>query len=181
MRSLVDFLAFQALWFACVLGAARGREWLGPLCVLAWCAWHLSRSPRRLREARALLVVVLLGTLADSLIARAGWLGYAGTPIAGCLAPAWIAALWAAFGTTFTTSFAWVARDLRLAALLGALAAPLSYWAGERLGALEVGTPRRVSLACVGVVWACVLPLAIRAHARYASTCRTSSARSERS
>jgi Protein of unknown function (DUF2878) len=166
VRPLLDFLAFQALWFACVLGAACGAEWLGPAGVLAWCAFHLARSPRRMREARALLAVTLLGTLADTLISQAGWLHYAGTPLAGCLAPAWIAALWAAFATTFDTTFAWVARDLRLAALLGALAAPLSYWAGERLGALEVGTPRSFSLVCVGAVWAAALPLAIRAYRR---------------
>jgi len=166
VRSLFDFLAFQALWFVCVLGAARGHEWAGPLCVLGWCAFCLARSTRRGPEARALLVVVLLGTLADSLIARAGWLRYAGTSLAGCLAPAWIAALWAAFATTFQTSFAWVTKDLRLASLLGAFAAPLSYWAGERLGALEIGSPRILSLACVGAVWALALPLAIRVYRR---------------
>jgi hypothetical protein len=164
MRSLADFAAFQACWFACVLGAARGAEWLGPACVLAWCAVHLARSAQRKREARALCAVALLGTLADTLILQAGWLHYAGTPLAGFLAPAWIAALWAAFATTFGTSFAWVAKDLRLAALLGALAAPLSYWAGERLGALAVGTPRALALACVGALWAAALPLAIRAY-----------------
>jgi hypothetical protein len=170
VRSLLDFLAFQALWFACVLGAARGHEWAGPVCVLGWCAFCLARSPRRGQEARALIAVTLLGMLADTLISQAGWLRYEGTPLAGCLAPAWIAALWAAFATTFGTSFAWVAKDLRLAALLGALAAPLSYWAGERLGALALGTPRVLSLACVGAVWALALPLAIRVTRRYAST-----------
>ena len=166
MKALLDFLAFQALWFACVLGVARGHEWAGPMCVLGWCAWHVARSPRRLREARALIEVTLLGTLADTLISRAGWLHYAGTPIAGFLAPLWIAALWAAFASTFDTTFAWVAKDLRLAALLGALAAPLSYLGGERLGALEVGTPRLLSLACVGALWALALPLAVRVYRR---------------
>ncbi|MBK7643054.1 MAG: DUF2878 family protein [Planctomycetes bacterium] len=131
------------------------------LCVLAWCAWHVRRSPRRGHAARALAGVALLGTLADTLLLQAGWIEYRGTPLAGVFAPAWIAALWAAFATSFESTFAWVARDLRLAALLGALASPASYWAGERLGALDLGTPRALALSGIASVWAAALPLAI--------------------
>jgi hypothetical protein len=31
MRLLVNFVAFQLGWFACVLGAAQGLPWLGPV------------------------------------------------------------------------------------------------------------------------------------------------------
>ena len=34
MRIALAFVAFQAGWFACVLGAARGAGWVG-LCVVA--------------------------------------------------------------------------------------------------------------------------------------------------
>lgn len=160
MRALVDFVALQAVWFACVLGAARGAPLLGPLVALGWCAWHVLRSRSRARELRLLAAVTLLGTLCDSLLALSGRVHYR-DELAGLLAPPWISALWAAFATSFETSFAWAGRDLRLAALLGLVCAPFSYWAGERLGALEFGEPRALSLAALGLAWAVALPLAL--------------------
>ena len=43
---VVNFVAFQVGWFACVLGAARGWPLLGPLVALAILAPMAWTSPR---------------------------------------------------------------------------------------------------------------------------------------
>ena len=43
-RTLINFAAFQAGWFACVAGAAHGLPWLGPLLVLPVAGWHLANA-----------------------------------------------------------------------------------------------------------------------------------------
>ncbi len=56
MRLLLNFAAFQIGWFACVLGAANGFPWLGPVVVAAVVAGqsptqapHWSSPPLGLR------------------------------------------------------------------------------------------------------------------------------------
>ncbi len=56
-RTLVNFVAFQAGWFACVLSAANGRPWLGVLVVGLIVALHL-RTARRAQSRTAAARVV---------------------------------------------------------------------------------------------------------------------------
>lgn len=127
MRSLVQFVAFQALWFAAVLGAARGQAWLGLLALVPYLALH------RLAlgvDARGLLRAILLGLAGaalDGLLAALGLLAYPGTDGAWALpVPPWIVSLWIAFALLPSASLAWLAPRPGLALLLGALGGPLS-------------------------------------------------------
>lgn len=169
MSKLVNFLGFQACWFACVLGAARGREWLGPLTVLLWSAWCVRLAARPMREALALLAVGGLGALVGAVELGSGWLEFRGRAAAPGLAPAWILALWVAFATTFESSLQWVTRKPWLLVVFSLVGAPLSYLGGERLGALTVLEPRSHALARIGVLWAFALPLAAWFHRRTAA------------
>lgn len=166
MSALANFVGFQLCWFACVLGAARGAEWLGPLVVLAWCALHLARHADPAREALALIAVGALGLLVDTLQVHEGWIDHRGTPLAGVLAPAWILALWVAFATTYRSSLAWVTRRSWLSALFGAIGAPFSYWAGVRMGAVQFGEPLWSSIAGIALAWGVALPATVALHAR---------------
>jgi len=77
------------------------------------------------------------------------------------VAPAWMAMLWASFATTLRHGLGWMRGRWTLAAALGAASGPLAFWAGERLGALELGgTPALLALA---VEWGAALPLLLRA------------------
>lgn len=169
MSKLVNFIGFQICWFACVLGAARGLEWLGPLAVLLWSAWCVRSAPKRVREALALLAVGGLGTLVGALELGLGWLEFRGRAVAPGLAPAWILALWIAFASTFASSLQWVTRRHALFVAFALFGAPLSYLGGERLGSLTVLAPRSTSLASVGALWALALPLAAWIYRRVAA------------
>ena len=45
-RNLINFVAFQLAWFACVLGGAHDRVTAGTLAVVAVVALHLAMAPR---------------------------------------------------------------------------------------------------------------------------------------
>jgi hypothetical protein len=158
MARLLNYLALQAGWFACVLGAAHGRAWLGPLAVALLVALHLTRHPRRRRELLVVLCVAPLGTLVDSAQQALGWLRYAGEPLLGLLAPAWIAALWVLFPITFHSSLGWLRGRPLLTALFGAVGGPLGYLGGEQLGALEILPARWASLGGLALAWGLALP-----------------------
>ena len=160
MNNLVNFLAFQAGWFATVLGAANGMPWLGPVVVLAVVALHLRTSRRPAAEARLVAFAILLGLVADSVLLATGWIAYPNGNWLPGLAPYWIVMLWALFATTLNVSMRWLHGRYLLAAVFGAVGGPLSYLAGARLGAMsfvEIG-PAVVALA---VGWGVIMPVLV--------------------
>lgn len=163
-RSLATFVALQIGWFACVLGGARGAPWLGPAVVAVLVGAHLAASDAPRHELAAVAAVALLGTAADSLQSRLGLLVFAGATggPAGWLAPPWIAALWAHFATALRGPLAALDRRPLAAAGLGAIAAPPSYLAGARLGAVTLHPEVWPSVAAIALEWAILLPLALR-------------------
>ena len=92
---LINFVAFQAAWFAAVLGAAHHLPARGTACVAATLAWHLAVSARPAQEARLIVFVTLIGFLIESAIASQGHVRYPSGQPDPHLAPYWMVALWA--------------------------------------------------------------------------------------
>lgn len=161
-------ILFQVGWFACVLGAARGAPWtwIGLATVGAIAAWHVARARKPAAELRLLLLALLVGAVFETLLARTGWLRIEeGIWIAG-IAPVWMAALWANFATTLNVSLRPLRDRLGLAALLGAIGAPLAYFGGSRLGAMEL-IEAMPALLAIGVGWLLLAPLLFMAARRF--------------
>ena len=72
MRVIVNFVGFQIGWFACVLGAAYGKPWVGPLVVLFLFLVHLALSGEKPREVALALAAAVIGFAFDSLLIAAG-------------------------------------------------------------------------------------------------------------
>ncbi|MGM0562913.1 MAG: DUF2878 domain-containing protein [Pseudomonadota bacterium] len=136
MAKVLNFLAFQGVWAACVLTAARGHIWLGLLSALAFALVTLSVSHYRRADLSLMALAVVLGGSLDTLWSWIGWMDYAASPW-GHLAPPWILGLWFAFAMTLNHSLAWLRFRPAALAALAAMACPLSYYAGHRLGAVE--------------------------------------------
>jgi hypothetical protein len=155
---LVNFIAFEIGWFGCVLGAARHQAALGlAITVLILLGSVILARRAWARQLLLLAVVALIGFVWDSALSMAGLVVYPGSVFGHMLAPAWIVALWALFAMTLDVSLRWLQGRTVLAIVLGAIAAPLSYYGGVRLGALTL--PRiGVALWAEGVGWGTMLP-----------------------
>lgn len=164
-RTLINFAAFQLGWFSCVLGAANGLPWLGLLVASLIVALHVRTAGQPSDELRLLTLCVVIGLVFDSLLVSSGWVQYPEGTLFPGIAPYWILAMWALFSTTLNHSMGWLKSSLVLASLLGAVFGPLSYLAGERLGAIEL-LDRRSSMAALAVIWAVVMPALVRAATR---------------
>ena len=157
-RLVVNFMAFQLGWFACIRGAASDMPAAGATIAALVVGVHLFCAVRPLEEFKLVVVAVMAGAVFDSLLLATGLLQFhSGTFIPG-LAPYWILALWALFATTLNVSLAWLRGRWLLAAVLGAIAGPLSYWAGAKLGAVMF-VQTVPAIAAMAVEWAIAMPL----------------------
>jgi Protein of unknown function (DUF2878) len=155
---VANFIVFQAAWFAAVLGAAHHIALWGTVCVAAAVGWHLGVSARPAQEARLVAIVCAIGFAIETAVVWQGHVRYpSGQPIAQ-LAPYWLVALWGLFAIALNVTLRWLKRRPWLAALLGAVAGPASFWSGVRLGGAQFIEPRPalITLACT---WAVAMPL----------------------
>jgi len=155
---LVNFLAFQFAWFACVASAAAGIPSLGTAVCAGAVMLHLTMASRKRAESVLLSIAVCTGLLFESLLAASGWVRYMDGAWLPGLAPYWIVALWAVFATTLNVSLRWMHGRYRLAALLGAVCGPLSYLAGARLGGMTFIEPLP-ALIMLALGWGVIMPL----------------------
>ena len=157
---LVNAAVFQIGWLCCVLAGANHLPWLGTLTALLIVSWHVSRAPRPRSELLLILSAGVIGAIWDSLLVYAGWLQYpSGTLIEGT-APHWIVAMWLLFATTLNVSLKWLRQRPFLAAALGLLAGPAAYYAGYRLGGVQI--PEFISaMTALALGWAVFMPVLI--------------------
>ena len=155
--------AFQAVWWACVLGAAWGSSLPGSIAALLFLAGTLARSSQRKAELRLVFSAGILGFALDSLIASSGMIAFAApAPIwPEHLAPPWIVALWACFATLTPRSLARLQGKPLLAAALGALAGPLTYVSAAKLGAAEFLVPDWQAAGVVAAEYALAMPIVL--------------------
>ena len=139
---LLNIIAFQIGWFACVLGGAHGWPWLGVLATAVVIALHLYRAARPRMEAMLIVLSGLLGFVADSLLTGLGLLRFPSGQFHPQFAPYWMVAMWMLFATTFNVSLRWLKPRLGLAALLGMIAGPLAYYGGAKLGGVAFASIR---------------------------------------
>lgn len=155
---LINVVSFQIGWFASVLGAGSGIPWLGPLIVPVLLVVHLSIAPDRRAVLRTVLLVALIGCFVDSTLGYAGLLQFHDGIFHAWICPPWLVGLWCIFATTLQYSLGWLVGRWRLAGLLGGIVGPVSYLAGQQLGALRLGEPILVTVAVIAIIWVAMLP-----------------------
>ena len=167
IRTLVNVVTVNTGWFACVMGAAAGYYWLGPVTILVFFLIHLALVKPRRPEIILAGIMLATGFAADTLLAVASAI----EPVRSTLYPGpwstpWMVALWVNLGTALGTSLRWLEGRTLVSVLLGAVSGPSAYASGAALDATTLGEPRTLSLVLVGVAWAVVLPLAVSLAAR---------------
>ena len=147
LKNLANAGLFQLGWFACVLGG--NSLWL--LLAAGALLVHLLFISPSLAEVRLVVVVCLLGSAVDSLLLNAGVFAFAQP---GVLIPFWLMLLWALLAITLNHCLAWTAKPWWRSVLLGAIGGPLSYYAGQRLGAVQFPLGLWPTLAGLSLLWA---------------------------
>jgi hypothetical protein len=148
---------FQAGWFACVMAGAHGQVWIALSGLAAVLGWHLLRARQPRRELVLTAIVALVGAIYETLLAQTGWMRpTTGEWIPG-MAAYWLVCLWAVFATTLNVSLRWLRARPLVAAAFGAIGGPLAYYAGSRLGALELAVPE-LALTSIAIGWAVLTP-----------------------
>jgi len=111
-------------------------------------------------EVYLLGFAMVIGATWDSLLVALSLLDYTSGTLITNTAPYWIVVMWALFATTINVSLRWLKYKYLIAALLGAVAGPLAYYGGSRLGALEFLNPEW-ALISLAVGWAIFTPLLV--------------------
>ena len=153
-------------WFACVLGAANGYTWLGPVFVAALVAIHLNLIPARRRELATLAAAALFGYAIDSVMVLAGVFDFPVQARVGAPSTVWMVALWVNFAMALNVALHWLQHRYLLAALLGGIGGPVAYFSGTRFGGLLAPAGITVLLGAVAVQWAIATPLVVAGAAR---------------
>ncbi len=155
---LLNFVVFQIGWFACVLGGAYQLPWIGTLLASVIILLHLSRASRPRDELFLILLAIAIGSVWDSFLVWRGWLEYPSGTLIPETAPHWILAMWGIFATTLNLSLRWLKGRWLIALVSGAIAGPLAYYAGARLGGV-VFTDQTTALLALSLGWAILMPM----------------------
>lgn len=148
-RRIVNAVGFQFIWFACVLG--RNSLLLIPIILIIL---HLVFVDRRKQESTVLLCAAAVGVFTDTSLTLLGLYQFNQNDIMLGLIPAWLALLWVGLGATLRHSFDYLFQRPLLFPLACGLLAPISYFGGERLGAVELQWQAPPAYFTMAFAWA---------------------------
>jgi hypothetical protein len=168
MAKFWNFVFFQAGWFACIIGAANEQVLWPVIGTLLYLAIHIWRSENSKSELKLIFKAVIFGVSADTLIANLGFLYFNDAWPSAYLSPIWMWTLWALVASTVSGSLSWLRGKPLLGMVLGAIAGPMSYEAGIRMGAGSWGPNGQLGgLVLLAVVWGVAMPLFFHWHRRH--------------
>jgi hypothetical protein len=159
--AIINALVFQVGWLCCVLAGANHFPWLGTLAALLIVGRHIATASTPQVELLLILTAGVIGAVWDSLLVYAGWLTYPSGILIDGTAPHWIVAMWLLFATTLNVSLRFLKQRLLLAAVLGAIGGPLAYFAGYKLGGVQI-PDFPVAMTALAVGWCVFMPLLMR-------------------
>jgi hypothetical protein len=172
VKNIWNIISVDIGWGACVLGAAWGHHWLGMVVVFLLLIIHIAvieRNKIRIVFMVALITIVT-GFLADTLLIILGTVEPNRWLMPPPFTAIWDLMIWVNFSITLDRALRFLQNKPILAAVLGAIIAPPTYYAAGRLGALQFSEPSYLGLIWVGVIWFFVMPwLALMAKRFYHS------------
>jgi len=157
---IVSFIFFQIAWFAAVIGGAHNLDFVSACPALALFAFHIATNHRRwFSSCATIFAIALLGIVIEFLLLKSGAITYRGSTASASFPPLWILALWLAFATLPDGALSWLSGRTGLQIIFGAIGGPLSYVAGEKLGAAELHASFTYAMVIFAIAWAIATPL----------------------
>jgi hypothetical protein len=152
-RNVLNFLLFQAGWFACVFYPGL----IGAGIVVIFLVLHFVLvSQNRMTELQFIGLGTVVGSILDGIWFRTGILDDGSGQV--MLTPPWLVAIWAIFMTTLSHSLDWISKKAWLAFVLAPFAGPFAYGSASQLGAVQL-PDLLPSLIALGFGWLVVFPL----------------------
>jgi hypothetical protein len=154
---VINFILFQTAWLVTLFSAAYGKPYIGIIFTALWMTYHLFIACKQPKNEMMLLVIVaVLGWLLELSLVMSQLVSYPEQTMIGLLVPLWMVALWVNLTATINFSLSWMNGRYFLAALFAAIAGPLSYFAGERIGAIILHG--YASLIAICLMWFFAMP-----------------------
>ncbi|MGB0920272.1 MAG: DUF2878 domain-containing protein [Alphaproteobacteria bacterium] len=150
---LLDAVAFQGVWLACVLSGASGMPLIGLGALVLYAGLHRTIITKTFPRLGGALMLLLAGATADLVLTQSPILRYTFHNTGPLLPPLWILCLWTALAFSMTASLRWLNGRPVLAFILFGLSGALSYRAGIALGAAEI--TGLVGLSGFAVIYLC--------------------------
>ena len=111
--------------------------------------------------------IFVMGIVIELILLKSGVITYHGLTASDSFPPLWILALWLAFAPLPDGALSWLQNRWALQVLFGAVGGPLSYLAGEKLGAATLHDNRLFAIAVLALAWSIATPLCFRFVARF--------------
>jgi hypothetical protein len=160
LKLIVNIVLWNIVWFVTIIGAARGYGYAGPLAAAGAYVIHmLFVSRTRLYDTVLVVLLVVLGLIADTLVAAVGAIDYGPLAVAGPLAPPFMLALWVNFALLLNYALRWMKGRYLVAVVMGAVGGPMAYYTGSRFGAVALPGPLWYCVLVIGLEWALVMPI----------------------
>ena len=170
---ILNYVLYEAGWFACILGAAWGHPWLGTMLGLVPVLIHVALVRRRFDAIALILATAAIGVVVDTTQIALGTLHFTAGTFAdfvgrgtSWLPPPWLTLIWAQFAITFHFGLRWMKGRPERAALFGLIGGPLAFLCGRRLGVVTLHPELWPSLLSLALTWSLALPAALAIAAR---------------
>lgn len=159
---IINLVVFQIGWFAFIYAGALNRDALAALGFALVAGVHFATTKNRRAEAELMAASGAIGIILDSVLMNLGLLTFSSGFAIPYLCPFWFIALWLNFATLLNVSLDWLKKSLPLAAVLGAVAGPGTYYAGARIGAVALHPDLWPSLIAIGIEWGLAFPALLK-------------------
>lgn len=167
MRKVYNFVAFQAAWFATVVAAARGHEWLGIAAASVVLLVHCWIARTRRGELAFLCASVPIGFVVNEFLQRTDAVVGVGDIWPSSMSPLWLLVMWPLFATLFNESMSWMRGRFVVGVVFGVVGAPLSYLGGVRMGAIHVNDDPWHWVTLVALAWGITMPVMLALQQRF--------------
>lgn len=156
VKTIYNVAHLQIGWWSIVLNAEKTHFIL--IGVFVATALHLLLlSEKKVTELLFLTAASAIGFLFDTLALQVGLISFIHSTT---FPPFWLFALWLVFSVSFFHSLSWLEEKPLWSFVLGAIFAPLTYYAGERFNLLSFGSDLQekiIHLVIYGILWGFLL------------------------
>lgn len=142
---ILNIIGFNLVWF----GLVTWRDMFIPVASIYLVLHFFFLARMNKQEVMLIFAVCLIGIIVDSALLYLGFYIFDQS----YHLPLWLMVLWLCFATTLCHSLNFLSQSKVYQGLIGAFIAPLSYIAGNHLGAVDFGFSMSSTYALLALMW----------------------------